>query len=104
MQLCKTGTPDRVFNYIVNVWIEFKRPGEKPSPEQTATIAKLRENGSLAFVVDNVSDFDLILRAIKARQARLLEIGERIRDIQGEIDAELLTQNYGKKQKHNPHI
>lgn len=52
----RRSVPDRM--YVVKggktFFIEFKRKGEKPTPGQEREIAKLRAQGSLVYVVDNI--------------------------------------------------
>ena len=58
LYLCKTGTPDRfaiVRGYIV--FIEVKRLGEKPTPEQTERHDELRKSGAIVLVVDSYESF-----------------------------------------------
>ena len=53
VQLCPTGTPDLLViarNGRV-VWLEVKRPGEKPTAEQAATHAWLSDGGHAVYVV-----------------------------------------------------
>lgn len=39
------------------LWIEFKRPGEKPRPDQLAWHASERARGALVLVVDDIDAF-----------------------------------------------
>jgi hypothetical protein len=58
LHLCKTGTPDRfciVRGYIV--FIEVKRLGEKPAPEQIKRHEELRRSGAIVLVVDSFESF-----------------------------------------------
>ena len=49
------GTPDRLFMLNGRVlFLEFKRPGAKPSPLQRYMITQLQANGFDAVVVDEV--------------------------------------------------
>jgi hypothetical protein len=59
VRLAKEGTPDRVFACGVTVWLEVKRPGKNPTPDQAKTIRELNENGSIALVVYNDEDVAL---------------------------------------------
>ena len=58
----KNGVPDRLFlrdgRYV---WIEFKRPGEVPRPQQVKRIADMRAHGAEVFVCDNLDDAKRIL-------------------------------------------
>ena len=58
LHLCKTGTPDRfaiVRGYVV--FIEVKRQGEKPTPEQLSRHEELRKSGAIVLVVDTYESF-----------------------------------------------
>jgi hypothetical protein len=58
LHLCKTGTPDRfaiVRGYIV--FIEVKKQGEKPTPEQINRHEELRKSGAIVLVVDTYEGF-----------------------------------------------
>lgn len=52
------GFPDRQF--ILNkgrvVWVEFKAPGEKPTPLQQYRLNELKKNGHFAFWFDNTAE------------------------------------------------
>jgi hypothetical protein len=54
--------------------IEAKRPGERPRPEQVATMRRMLADGCCAFWVDDVSMCDMILNAI--RNGRRVEMDE----------------------------
>lgn len=56
------GIPDRLC--VANgrtIWIELKKPGEKPRPSQIARIKELRSYGAEVYVADNNEDVDRIL-------------------------------------------
>ena len=58
LHLCKTGTTDRfaiVRGYIV--FIEVKRRGEKPTPEQITRHEELRKSGAIVLVADTFESF-----------------------------------------------
>lgn len=58
LHLCKTGTPDRfaiLRGYII--FIEVKRQGEKPTPEQIKRHEELRKSGAIVLVVDSYKSF-----------------------------------------------
>lgn len=57
------SVPDRIFfKYPVRVFfIEFKRPGEKPTPKQELEIARLKKEGFDVFVVDSVDHGKFII-------------------------------------------
>lgn len=86
IQMSKPGTPDRVFNLGLNVWIEVKRPGEHPTPDQVATIAKLKANGSLVFILDDAADLDFILHELRTWKGSIETINQLIAPIQNRID------------------
>lgn len=50
------SVPDRIFfKHPGRVFfIEFKRPGEKPTPKQAMEIERLKSEGFQVFVIDNV--------------------------------------------------
>lgn len=58
----KRGVPDRIFikNSFV-VFIEIKRPGEKPSKQQELRMAEMKRYGALVYWVDNLNDAKEIL-------------------------------------------
>lgn len=39
------------------LWIEFKRPGERPRPDQTAWHEQERARGALVYVVDDIDEY-----------------------------------------------
>ena len=43
-------------------WVEFKRPGEKPTKTQTAMHMRLRAHGEIVWVVEGVEQMQEILR------------------------------------------
>lgn len=57
----RRACPDRMFlrngQYI---WIEFKAPGESLRPDQIREIRRMRQNGAIVHVVDNVLDGEAI--------------------------------------------
>lgn len=58
LHLCKTGTPDRfaiIRGYIV--FIEVKKLGEKPTPEQIKRHEELRRSGAVVIVADSFESF-----------------------------------------------
>jgi hypothetical protein len=74
----EAGMPDKLFiRYIVadlkggfttaqfeaisqTMWIEFKKPGERPRPDQIAWHEAERSRGALVKVVDDIDDFMLV--------------------------------------------
>lgn len=86
MKLCRQGTPDRIATPGLHVWIEVKKPGELPTADQRAIMAELRDNGGLAFVIDDPEDLTVILDCLKTREPGIRNIRETILTIQGEID------------------
>lgn len=69
MQLAPEGTPD----YLIPMprgralWMEFKRPGEKPSHEQRRWHLWATKNGHVVVVCENVVD---AIRAVKEELSR----------------------------------
>lgn len=58
IKVLKRGWPDRMFLKAGwYVFVEFKREGEKPRPQQAARIAKLQKHGERVLVVDSVPGF-----------------------------------------------
>lgn len=61
------GVPDRIVighdaqGSAVTLFIELKRPGAAPRPEQSATIATMRDHGAHALVADSIAAVDQIL-------------------------------------------
>lgn len=56
------GVPDRL--YIRNgkvVFVEFKKPGSKPTALQVKTINEMYAHGATVHVVDNLEDFKLLM-------------------------------------------
>jgi hypothetical protein len=57
------GQPDYLYlRYVVSsyaraLWIEFKRPGEKPRPDQLMWHAAERKRGALVIVCDDIDKF-----------------------------------------------
>ncbi len=56
--LCKRGTPDR-FAIVRGqiIFIEVKRFGEKPTPDQKKQHVLLRDSGAIVLVVDSFKQF-----------------------------------------------
>ncbi len=96
MNLCRTGTPDRMFADGLICFLEIKKPGERPGDDQLETIADLRSNGALVFVVDDYGQSEFIVNAIDARRSRIDEIREAIQELQSDILADFKL-HYGDK-------
>ena len=65
------GIPDRlIFKDGIFVFVELKRPGEKPSDLQRAVMKKLRRRGALTKVVDNKAAADRLLEIFDPRSKR----------------------------------
>lgn len=92
MQLCRPGTPDRVFADGLIVFLEIKKPDETPSDAQIDAMAELTNNGALAFVVDDFGQLEFIEKQLAARRSRIMEIRDAIRDIQNEISAAIAAR------------
>lgn len=60
----RDGAPDRVFfGYGVTIWMEMKRPGEAPRPNQVREHRRMAAGGAHVHVVDRVEDGIAILRS-----------------------------------------
>ena len=59
------GVPDRVILLAegVTVWVELKRPGEEPRPEQTAIHRRMAKAGAVVLVVDSYEAVDLVVQS-----------------------------------------
>lgn len=66
VKFVEAGWPDRLFlGYGASIFIEFKRPGERPDPLQEYRIAEIRKHGIPAFWCDNtVEAIDLLKAAM----------------------------------------
>ncbi len=63
MRTGRRGFPDHIF--IRNgriIFIEFKRPGEVPQPQQSKRHREMRCYGAEVFVIDNLDDAYEVLR------------------------------------------
>lgn len=59
----KRGWPDRFFGRAgVAIFVEFKRPGEEPSPQQKKRHKELRGAGFRVYVIDNVELAHVVFR------------------------------------------
>lgn len=59
------GIPDRIFLYQGRVfYIEFKAPGKKPTVLQERVHRKIREQGIMVFVIDNIEDGKKAIRGM----------------------------------------
>ena len=55
--------------------VEWKRPGEKPRPQQVARIERLRKMGHHVYVLDNITAFrSVLLHEADAWRERLPEL------------------------------
>ena len=59
LEKVKRSWPDRCFFMPEGrpLIVEFKQPGESPTPQQTARIETLRELGYFVVVIDDVEEF-----------------------------------------------
>ena len=56
--------PDYLFAKAgVVLWVEFKLPGNEPTPLQRLEIAEMRSHGLTVYWVDDLQDFQAILTA-----------------------------------------
>lgn len=59
----RNGAPDRLVMLPGRtIWIELKRPGERPRPSQTREHARMRAMGQIVVVVDSLEGVDEVLR------------------------------------------
>ncbi len=99
LRLCRPGTPDRIFAAGLHVWIEVKRPGEVPSPDQVAAIAELKANGALVFILDDASDLDFILDNLATWAESVRTIQLLITALQDRIDSDIEINRKARKEK-----
>ena len=61
----EAGYPDRLYIHLsgIHVWIEYKRPGEKPSPLQNIRIRDLMRRNVYVYWADNSHDAVAICRS-----------------------------------------
>lgn len=58
LQLCKKGTPDRFFILRGTIYfVEVKKYGRKPTPEQIERHAELRRSGAVVIVANSIESF-----------------------------------------------
>lgn len=84
LHLCKTGTPDRfaiVRGYIV--FIEVKKQGEKPTPEQIKRHEELRKSGAIVLVVDTYESFIKEFSAIHGKLQKEISNEKAQKDTKG---------------------
>ena len=64
------GVPDRVILLPDGrtVWVELKRPGESPRPDQVAIHRRMAEAGAVVLVVDSYEAVDLLMDGLETRQ------------------------------------
>lgn len=89
MHLCSKGTPDRFAACGLPIWIEVKRPGEKPTIDQQTVIKDLRDNGALVFVVDDPAAVRVILAGLAKHAVEISVVQKIVSQIQNEIDADI---------------
>lgn len=60
------GVPDRIisFPHTGPLFIELKRPGEKPRPQQVYRINEMRKYGCTVFVVDTKEKVDRLIEEL----------------------------------------
>ncbi len=64
--LCQTGTPDRFFIYRgYHVFLELKKQGEKPTPEQLAIHDQIKQSGGFVSVVTTLDDLVQLINKIE---------------------------------------
>jgi hypothetical protein len=68
MRFAKKGTPDRLAILAgLAIFIEVKRIGEKPTPEQIAVHEDLRANGAIVIVAQRLEDVQTVIEKITQR-------------------------------------
>jgi len=67
MRLAEAGVPDLWCSIGGGMWIEVKRPGQKPSKAQREWHAKAREHGVRVEVVTSVLDVVKLIREERGR-------------------------------------
>ncbi len=97
MRLAVNGTPDRFAALGVALWIEVKRPGEKPSTVQLDVHRELKANGSLVFVVDDARDLAVIRTGLRSFKPEVECIARILREMQWTIDGDLDRDRRGRK-------
>lgn len=66
----RAAVPDRMFITEGFVFfIEFKRLGKRPTPQQTREIDRLTNHGMAAFVIDNIEDGKKLIDDISSKNA-----------------------------------
>ena len=53
------------------VWVEVKRPGGVPRPNQAAKIQKLRSKGQQVYVIDNRKDAIALAKALSEKDGKV---------------------------------
>ncbi len=68
------AVPDRIFAQLGSVfWIEFKAPGEEPTPLQRVEIKKMRKTGLRVYVCDDIDEGKAIIdKELKIAHANAL--------------------------------
>lgn len=89
MNLCTAGTPDRMFAAGVIVFVEVKGTGGVLSPKQSEVIEILRNNGALAFVVNDPLQFRNLQKALRKYENEIEGIRGQVRRLQTKIEAEM---------------
>ena len=61
------GVPDRLLLFMGGkvAFVEVKAPGERPRPLQAHRMEQLRRMGFKVYVLDDLSDIDLLLRDVR---------------------------------------
>jgi hypothetical protein len=64
--LCPEGTPDRMaVKRGKTVFIEVKRQGEKPTPEQLEAHQRIEKSGGIVLVCDSFESFESQWKGVK---------------------------------------
>lgn len=63
-----SGVPDRiVIGNGYTIFVELKKPGEKPRKLQEKIIENMTAHGAIVFTIDNKTDIDVLIHAIDAK-------------------------------------
>ncbi len=63
------GVPDRlaIFPDDHTIYVELKKPGEKPEPLQAKRHEQLRDRGHQVYVIDTIEGVHAFIREVKAK-------------------------------------
>lgn len=59
----KRGMPDRIYHrHGMTMYVEYKAPGEKPTPQQRKRHSEIRDHGVPVHVIDNLEQAYALFR------------------------------------------